>query len=491
MKFEINGNTYTAFDSLRFNPEVDLSNDSLPINEFEARLFTNANISYGQWAVLKDDNNNVWARYWLRYAERIGRDDDRQTYIVKIIGQSPLAFFERVKMPPKMYNDSAYNVLNDILTYVDTYGQDGDIMSSALAADWGNISIVGFCPEQTARDRLQWLLMVAGGYVTSYFDSSIRIKTIATSGGTLIPLEKTFWKPSIGHRDYVTKINLHAYTFTQGTPQNTDVYVTDGTHYWIVSEQVISVTNDNVPSGVPSNEIDIEGVHLISPDRASTILTNLVTFYFQRVEVDTDIINNAEFKPGDLVITYIDEDQLYQGYINRCDFSFGLQARGRLHLTPAEATEGAKLTLVYMWGEIKLAERSYTLPVGYTYYITTEYLDLNVGGHRYIFRPETELVSGSLTEDTDYTVSCVVALENYIAGLNLQSQIKAEWDQMKEWLLEYYAEQGSRDESVIAKVDYIYEQKYIKADADKAILKIDSVDGIWFDTSDGRVVEIS
>ena len=66
MKFEINGNTYTAFDSLRFNPEVDLSNDSLPINEFEARLFTNANISYGQWAVLKDDNNNVWAWYWLR-----------------------------------------------------------------------------------------------------------------------------------------------------------------------------------------------------------------------------------------------------------------------------------------------------------------------------------------------------------------------------------------------------------------------------------------
>lgn len=73
MKIVINSTEYTAFDGLSFSPEADLTNNSLPINEFEARIFTNAYISYGQWAQLKDDNNNLWANYWLRYAERIGR----------------------------------------------------------------------------------------------------------------------------------------------------------------------------------------------------------------------------------------------------------------------------------------------------------------------------------------------------------------------------------------------------------------------------------
>lgn len=439
MKFVINGNTYTAFDNLSFSPETDLTNNSLPINEFEARLFTNANIQFGQWAELRDDNNNLWARYWLRYAERIGRDDDRQTYIVRIIGQSPLAFLERVRMPAEFYNSTADGCIDEILNYVGTIGQSGEIIDdNVIAQEFESIQIVGFAPEQSARERLQWILMAAGGYVLSYFDTTIHIRKISTSGATLIPITKTFWKPTITHRDYVTKIIVHAYSYTAGTPDTTDKYVTDGTNYWIQTETVIQLANSNAPSGAPENVVEIEGVTLISPSRASTVITNLAAYYFNRVEVDADVIDNAEYKPGDRVTVYTEEDQLYTGYIDHVDFSFGLQARGRLHLTGAQGVDGAKLTILYKWGNTQIASQVYYLPKGYAYSITTEYLDWPMSGHRYIFRPTTATVTGTLTADTTKTVSVEVALDYFSQASNERQLIEDQHTQLVSILNEIY-----------------------------------------------------
>jgi len=442
MKFIIAQTEYKVFDKLSFSPETDLTNNSLPINEFEARLFTNANIQFGQWAELRDDNNNLWARYWLRYAERIGRDDDRQTYIVRIIGQSPLAFLERVRMPAEFYNSTADGCIDEILNYVGTIGQSGEIIDdNVIAQEFESIQIVGFAPEQSARERLQWILMAAGGYVLSYFDTTIHIRKISTSGATLIPITKTFWKPTITHRDYVTKIIVHAYSYTVGTPDTTDQYVTDGTNYWIQTETVIQLINSNAPAGAPENVVEIEGVTLISPSRASTVITNLAAYYFNRVEVDADVIDNAEYKPGDRVTVYTEEDQLYTGYIDHVDFSFGLQARGRLHLTGAQDVDGAKLTILYKWGEwgnTQIASRVYYLPKGYAYSITTEYLDWPMSGHRYIFRPTTATVTGTLTADTTKTVSVEVALDYFTQASNERQLIEDQHTQLVSILNEIY-----------------------------------------------------
>lgn len=502
MKFIINGNEYTAIDSLRFNPEADLSNNSLPINEFEARLFTNAIIQYGQWAELRDDLDNLWARYWLRYAERIGRDDDKETYIVRIIGQSPLAILERITLPAAMYNTTATGVLNDILTQVGQYGQQGDVIEdTTVANDFDNTTVQGFCPEQTARERLNWLLLVTGCYVKNFFDTSIRIKKIATSGGTLIPIEKTFWKPTISHRDYVTQIRVHAYTFTQGSPASTDKYVTDGVNYWIVSEQVVTMTNTNVPSGVPENVVEIDGVYLVSPSLASTILTNLVVFYFDRVETDAEIIDNADYIPGDLVTVYTDDDQLYSGYIDKIDFSFGVQARGKIHVTPSLAVDGASLHLVYKWGKLQLARRSYFLPKSYPYSITTEYLDWMMNGHRYIFRPLTATVSGTLTENTTVEVECEIALDHYRieTGALDRYYLQAEYDAMYELLSQYYAPKiredsnaGKNLEKVRSLLSAVYGEKKSAVEQYSDFLHIINVDEATLDTSGSeRTVDIS
>ena len=60
MYFRINATNYTAIDNLSFSPEADLINDSLPINEFEARIFTNDVIAFGQWADLYDDQDHLY-----------------------------------------------------------------------------------------------------------------------------------------------------------------------------------------------------------------------------------------------------------------------------------------------------------------------------------------------------------------------------------------------------------------------------------------------
>lgn len=439
MRVVINNTTYTQVSSLGFSPETDLANNSMPINEFECLLYTNNIISYGSWADLEDDLGQIWAHYWIRYAERIGRDDDKQTYIVKIIVQSPIAFLERVNLPAEFIDNDAYTEIQSVLDYVGDLGQIGDIISdSDIADEFEQVQITGFCPEQTARERLQWLLLVAGGYVQSYFDDVIHIEKTSMSGSTSIPIDKTFWKPSVTFRDYVTLIRVHAYSYVQGTPASGEEYVTDGTTTWIQTETVITLSNSAAPASAPKNEIEIEGVTLISPTTAGQVIANIVGYYFNRVEVDADVINNAEYIPGDRVTVNTEDDQLYTGYIDRCDFSFGLQARSGLHLTGAQNVDGATLTVLYMWGNKQVSKQTYFLPKGYEYTISSQYLDSSIGGHRYIFRPAVASISGTLTTNTTQTINVEVALDWYQRDSVRNKRITEQYNNVRKLMTDIY-----------------------------------------------------
>jgi hypothetical protein len=261
------------------------------------------------------------------------------------------------------------------------------------------------------------------------------------------------------------------------------------------------MTNTNVPSGVPENVVEIDGVYLVSPSLASTILTNLVVFYFDRVETDAEIIDNADYIPGDLVTVYTDDDQLYSGYIDKIDFSFGVQARGKIHVTPSLAVDGASLHLVYKWGKLQLARRSYFLPKSYPYSITTEYLDWMMNGHRYIFRPLTAAVSGTLTQNTTVEVECEVALDHYRieTGALERYYLQAEYDAMYELLSQYYAPKiredsnaGKNLEKVRSLLSAVYGEKKSAVEQYSDFLHIINVDEATLDTSGSeRTVDIS
>jgi hypothetical protein len=209
--------------------------------------------------------DNLFARYWLVDSVYKGRGKNGYISVYHIKCESPLGVFDKIKMPAKMYNTTAQGVLTEILQAVNSYGVIGDIIEdTVIADDFTGTNVTGFCPEQTARERLQWLLLLTNSYIKNFFDASIRIKRMTTGSGTMIPLEKTYWKPELTNRAYVTKIVVHGYTFTQGTPQNTDQYVTDGTTTWIVTDQRVQITNTNVPNDVPENIVEVEGVMIIN-----------------------------------------------------------------------------------------------------------------------------------------------------------------------------------------------------------------------------------
>jgi len=486
MKCIINQKEYTAVDNVSFSPQTSLTMDNLPINQFEVRIFTNDIIDYGQYCELRDDLDNLWARYWISYAERIGQDVDKGTYIVKVIAQSSLAFLERIKIPAKMYNTNAYAVLTDILQLS---GQSGAVTLDAdTQTEWSNIQINGFCPEQTARERFLWLMLCTGGYIKSFFDTGIKVEKLETEEPKLIPFESTYWKPTISHGDYVTQIKIHAYNYINTTPHNTDTYVTDGTTYWVQEEQIITLTNSFAPSGVPENIIEIENVNLVDANIASVIIQNLVAYYFNRMEVSLEVIDNGDYIPGDLVIAYTDEDKLVRGYIDQVGFAFGVQAKGTLHLTAATEIDGALLTLIYKWENIIIAKQSIFLPKDYEYSVTTKYHDWRIGGHRYIFRPLKSIVTGTLTQDTTDIVQCEIALDHYRIddGDENRAIIQGEYEAMVELLTEYYTpkirEYGAEAEknfvTVRSMVNSVYSGKIAQVDQYTDILHIISVDEV-------------
>lgn len=405
---------YRQLSALDFAPEADLIGDSLPICQFTADVVTGDDIARGQWALLKDDMDNLWARYIITDADRV----DWRT--ARIVAQSPIYPVDRMQLPAAYYDaEPAEDVLADILSPLGDSAIGTD--AYALDASFEGVPVTGFCPEQTARERLQWLCFTLGAVVLQAFDTVVRIVPL-DSGEALIPLARTYMQHTLGHKDIVTAIRLHAYTFTEGTPATTDEWVTDGTTYWIVTDQVLTLSNPAIPAGAAPNPVEIDGVYLINQSNASAILTRLGSHYFQRTTLDMACVANHVYKPGQRVNVYTDRHTLMAGRIRSMRFTFGKQAKADMVLEGAEAVAAAVLTILYMWGDVELGHMVYTLPVGHVYSIESAYVDKTIEGHRYIFRPTPETTQGTMpAEDTVVTVSCTPALDLFEGVLTVIS----------------------------------------------------------------------
>ena len=407
---------YTVLRNLTFAPQTDMTGNSVPINEISVDIVTDDNVSFGRYVELYDDLDNLWCKYWITYAERTGEET------VRIRGGSDISILDKVTLPATMYeNDSVSSVLDE--TIVSNYVSGGLVatLDYTLDSSYSNATITGFCPEQTARQRLQWICFVLGAYVKTFYTDEITILPI-DSTLTLVPIDKIYWKPTVTYKDYVTAIAITGYVFTQGIPAFTDDYVTDGTTTWIVTKQTYSLANPSAPAGAPDNVITIDGVYLVNSTNVSGILSHLSQYYFKRTEVELSVIDNAEYIPGDKLTVYADEDLLFDGFVESCEFAFGVQAKASVRLTAAENRAGAKLTIKYMYGSTQLDMRVYTLPVGYSYTITNPFIDIYMNGHRYVFRPTTAAVVGTLTSaGATVTVNYAVALDLYQGVLHVIS----------------------------------------------------------------------
>lgn len=381
----IDSEIYTQVKNLSFAPDVDVTGNSLPIPGFEADIITTDDLHEADEAALYDDLDQIWAQYELTYAERV----DANTVHVK--AQSVLWHLEHVEMGEVMYEGVAASVV------VATLFQ-GASNRYSLDEDLENVSITGFCPAQTARERLAWLCLVLDAYVDDTFTATCEIKPVDENGG-LVPLQRTFWRPTVNYDEWVTAVRVTAYTFHRGTEaelKNSDTYAFPLP--WIAQEQTLTLTNPDVPEGTPTNIKEIEGVYLVNTSNIGSILARMAKYWFKRVTVDLDCINNREYKPGQAVTVYTDEETLVRGYIQSAAFRFGVQARSTLKLIGAEYRDGAKLTVNYLYLGGRIGRDVYFLPVGYGYSIENPYLDRTYNKRRYVYRPQAEAATGTIVD---------------------------------------------------------------------------------------------
>jgi hypothetical protein len=403
VKIIIDQTTYTAITNLSFAPQVDVTGNSLPINEFTCDIQTEDVIGIDQSAELRDSRNKLWAKYYITYAEHDGPG------IVHLVAKSPICLLQTDDLPDVMYSGKkAQDALEETLNSLgSSLGSDDWTLDNSLK----DIVLNGFCPSQNARDRLTWILFVIGAYVDDAYTEKIRIKPV-DEAATLIPYRHTFFRPTEEARDWVTSLSVTTYTFTEGTEEE---YESDSDSYmfpipWIATPQTVTVTNPGAPSGARKNVVTIDGLYLINPNNVSGIVQRLSKYWFNPKEVRLDCINNREYKPGELVTAYTAEDSLVTGYIQQASFQYGLQARSTLQLVGAESIDGAKLTINYKYGSKRIGRAQYFFPVGMAFSVTNPYIDREADGHRIIYRPLTEnatgtMASGGTTVNVDYEIA--------------------------------------------------------------------------------------
>lgn len=407
--------TYTEIANPSFAPSADLAGVSIPINSFQIDIHTDDTIEIGWQAELYDDLDNLWAQYWIVYAERTNQ------YMLHLEAESEIGILDKITLPATYYSgESITNVLDDIIVW-STLGSVVP-MSYSLDSSFASETITGFCPNQTARERLLWVTFTIGAYVKTCFNQGIEILPIDDTQ-TTIPVSDIYWKPTVSYSEWVTAIRGHAYNFTIGTPSTTDTYVEDDIgNTYIVTETTITIQNQNVPAAAPENIVEIEGVYLLNEDNLSGVLTRLTDWYFNRTELDFDAINNRSYLPGDKVLVQIDDENLVSGHISSATFAFGVQAKATMHLTGVENVAAAKLTVLCKYNGKQIGKKIYTLPVGYIYSVDMPYIDLTMNGHRYIFRPTTATVTGTMASGgTTVTVDYAVALDLHEGVLKIIS----------------------------------------------------------------------
>lgn len=401
--------------NLSFAPQVDLTGNSLPVNEYSCDVILPTPIPGTlSSATLYDGMDQRWCSFPITGANQI------TSKCLRLTCSSWLKRLDDRQLPEVVYvNESAANAID--ACFGAAYANDYTIATAI-----GSKTVSGYAPAQTGRERLTWLCFVLGAYVEDIYRDDALITEVDDTA-TLIPLAQTYGgsqRPTVDNGEWVTGLKITTYTFRQGTQEE---WEDDDNSYmfptpWIATPQTIELTNPAAPADARANVVELDSLYLINPTNVSGIAARLAAYWFNPLTVQLSAINNRSYKPGDLVRVYTAQDSMVQGYIQQAVFAFGKQAMSKLSLIGAEAVEGAKLTINYMCNGQQIGRQKYYLPVGFAFDITTLYIDKTSNGHRYIYRPTTDSITGTMVEGgLTMTVNYQVALDLYKDVLHIIS----------------------------------------------------------------------
>lgn len=404
MYVKIDDSEYKEITELQFNPSADLTGSTVPVNELWVNIKTDDEIPVGSRVSLYDDNDRIWAKYWVTYSER------ENARFKRVHGQSALFKLGQVPLEPIMYDDvTVEDALGDVLAVIgDEYQIDDGIAQETLN---------GYCPKQTARVRLQWICMAVGAYIREFFDDHMSIVPYGNVISKTVKKSDVYWKPTVNYSDYVTAVVGTYYSYQEGVPSRQDKYVEVGGRTYIQMEDSVTLRNPDVPEIALENVMEISNMTLLNSSNVDAVLSRIALYNFKRMSVNMDIVDNGEVEPAQAILTYSDEDQVVTGFVKSASFKFGMRARAGIELVGCEVTDGAWLTVNYVWNEMTVGMKRFYFPVGLPYETSNPYLDVTFAdGHRYVLRPINDGVSGTMQSGGNtVTEEMTVALE-YLDG---------------------------------------------------------------------------
>lgn len=411
-----NDTRYRELKSLTFAPQVDILGNELVVNEFKAEIITDDDITIGKYAKLCGNSGRVWAYYRITEAQRLSQ------HSVTIKAQSDILILDRKTLPAMMCNNiSAKTIINECFT---TFGLTCDI-----ASDLADVNLNGYLPEQTARQRLQWVCFVMGAYVQSFFNTKCTIKKIDDTI-TRIPTTKTFYRPKLSYKDYVTSVTATAYSYTAGTPGNTDEWVKVGNTTYIQTSQKASLNNSDAPLDAPDNVVDLSGITIVNEDNVSGVLSRLADEYFNREQLSAEILNEGEVQPADMIGVFDGIGNTISGYVKSASFTFGHTQKSAVVLTQTTTEKAVKVTLSYRYDGIEIDREEFMFPKNTDYTLQNSYVDVTAAGQRRVYLPLKKETKGNTGGgDTVKRVNCDIALEyqdNILSILSVDSVTQSE-----------------------------------------------------------------
>jgi len=390
--------------NLNFSPQVDMTGNSMPVNEYTCDVITTDEIPVACIGHrLRDELDQSWAEWPLRKVIRVAANCWRVT------ASSWLSELEYTELEPRMYEEvRASEAIAECFGMNDDYEHPDDY---TISPSIQFKTVTGFAPAQNARERLTWLLFVLGAFPVDVFRDDVYIRAVDDTEA-LVPPGRTFMRPSLDTGDTVTAIRLTAYTFREGTEEE---WQSDDNSFqfptpWIATPQTFELTNPDADEDAPENPVVFDSLYLINPDNVSEIAQRLATYWFNPVEASVACVNNRQFRPGDLVLAYTDIDRMISGYVQQASFTFGKQARSTLKLIGVTKITPAKLTVRYTYQNNIIGKAVYYLPVGVAFSIDNPYLDQTKKKRRRIYRPTTPnaegtMVDGGMTVNVNYEIA--------------------------------------------------------------------------------------
>ena len=327
----------SVIESLSVTQNADIMADIVPIDTAICRIRSETPLVAEYMDV--DDNTGITGRPLSPLIAPIGHYVVKQinnlgNNLYEIQGYSLVYRLDTPKVPAKYYNGVSLSVaLKDVEKNANgsfgvTYNVD-----TALSGK----TITGYCPEQTARERLQQFCWAVGGYVSCACSALINILAIPSTVQGTVPKSKIYAFPAVANEDEVARVNLTVHTYTAGTSGDDIVIDADGNKY-VHTTSTLTMANTAL-TGVSNREISIDKATLVNSSNAQATLLRMASVYFNS-GTWYGTTTPQGYIPGQMVQAEDRDGQIRKGYISALTYSFGKGAATTMELKQSVSIAG-------------------------------------------------------------------------------------------------------------------------------------------------------